>query len=124
MVITIDKTNGGVLWDMQTVEHLLSLPQSTDVLAAPWTFVNSTAFSADGKKIVTAGNNDTAVLWDAETGERLHTIYHRNARFATFNPDGTMVITASIDKTAVVWNTETGERLLSPTSWMGQHGCL
>jgi hypothetical protein len=61
-------------------------------------------FSPDGRRIVTASDDHTAQIWDAQTGAPVtpplsHTdvVWH-----ATFSQDGKRVATASADKTAKV----------------------
>jgi WD40 repeat protein len=80
-------------------------------------FTESMAVSADGKRIVTASNDNTARLWDGSTGAPLailsgHTGHVNNARFS---PDGTRVVTASEDNTARIWNAETGAQVVTLT---------
>jgi WD40 repeat protein len=55
---------------------------------------------------VTASQDDTAKLWDAETGALLLTLegHTWSVLSCAFSPDGTRVVTASYDKTARLWN--------------------
>ena len=60
--------------------------------------VNSAAFSPDGRRVVTASSDNSARLWDAESGKEIallkgHT--ELGAIEAAFSPDGTRVVTTS-----------------------------
>jgi WD40 repeat protein len=68
------------------------------------------AFSPDGTRVVTASDDNTARLWDANTGATLATLLgHTNeVNSAAFSSDGTRVVTASRDGTARVWDAKTG----------------
>ena len=70
--------------------------------------INSAAFSPDGSKIVTASDDNTAKIWDAESFELLGTLegHIGPINSAAFSHDGKMVVTASWDKTAKIWNAE------------------
>ena len=70
------------------------------------------SFAPDGRRIVTASEDKTARVWDAENGDQLAILRgHTEAvRVASFSPDGRQVITASTDKTARLWNAETGQQ--------------
>ncbi|NOY62002.1 MAG: WD40 repeat domain-containing protein, partial [Gammaproteobacteria bacterium] len=72
-------------------------------------------YSADGTRIVTAGDDQTAIIWDAVTGTILQTLSGHTARLnsAYFSPDGNKVVTASEDGTARIWDANTGTQLLS-----------
>jgi WD40 repeat protein len=62
--------------------------------------VLSAAFSADGKRIVTGSADDTARLWDGETGKPIGEPPkgHDGAVWsAAFSPDGKRIVTASSD---------------------------
>ena len=67
--------------------------------------VRSAEFSADGKRIVTASEDNTARVWNADgTGEPLVLKGHDDpVRSATFSPDGSRVLTASQDHTVRIW---------------------
>ncbi len=75
--------------------------------------VSSTTFSPDGRRVVTASSDQTARVWEVETGRLLATLQgHRDiVHSATFSPDGRRVVTASSDQTARVWEVETGRLL-------------
>ena len=70
------------------------------------------SFAPDGRHIVTASEDKTARVWDAENGDQRATLrgHTEGVRVASFSPDGRQVITASTDKTARLWDAETGQQ--------------
>jgi WD40 repeat protein len=64
--------------------------------------VLSAAFRPDGKRVVTASDDTTARLWDANRGEEAAVLKGHMAPVssAAFSPDGKRVVTASADNTA------------------------
>ena len=77
--------------------------------------VRSVAYSPDGQRIVTASFDQTAKVWEAQTGKELLTLTgHKGiVRSVAYSPDGQRIVTASFDQTAKVWNAETGTELLT-----------
>jgi WD40 repeat protein/serine/threonine protein kinase len=75
--------------------------------------VNYASFSPDGTRVVTASNDHTARIWDAESGlEQLQLTGHTEPLTAAeFSPDGQRVITASVDGTARLWDAASGREL-------------
>lgn len=73
------------------------------------------AFSHDGTRAITCGEDFMAILWDAATGRALAPpLRHRHQVFqAAFSADDRLVVTASINDTLSVWSAETGEPLAS-----------
>ncbi|HRI64274.1 MAG TPA: protein kinase [Polyangium sp.] len=73
------------------------------------------SFSPDGQRIVTACNDMTARVWNADgTGEPVILAGHQDIVVsASFSPEGRRIVTASYDKTVRVWNADgTGEPLI------------
>ena len=73
--------------------------------------VNYARFSPDGKRIVTASNDQTVKIWDAATGSLLVDLKLRSLNFAKLSPDGKKIVTVPFDDTAKIWDAETGKLL-------------
>jgi hypothetical protein len=73
------------------------------------------AWSPDGTRIVTTSEDNTARVWDAQTGEELFSLigHEEGVWPASWSPDGTRILTGSEDNTARVWDAQTGEELFS-----------
>ena len=78
--------------------------------------VDAAAFSPDGKLVVTGGDDRTARLWDAATGEPVGRPLHHPGQVAAvaFSPDGKTVLTGCVDGIARLWEVDTG-RLVGST---------
>ena len=61
-------------------------------------------------KIVTGSFDRTAKIWDANTGQRYHTLKGHKMEIVclSFDPHGMLVATGSMDNTAKIWDVETG----------------
>ncbi len=103
-------------WEWHYVDHLCR-PELL-ALAGHDDEVRSAAFDPAGTRIVTAGGDGTARVWDAATGAEVHTLRgHRGwVGSAAFSPDGTRVVTTGEQDGAVrIWDAATGkERLHLP----------
>jgi len=89
-------------------EEVITQPIRTFSGHTGW--VNSVAFSPDGRKVLTGSSDQTAKLWDASTAAcirtfRGHTDYVGSV---AFSPDGGKVLTSSCDYTAKLWDASTG----------------
>jgi WD40 repeat protein/ABC-type uncharacterized transport system involved in gliding motility auxiliary subunit len=75
--------------------------------------VQGVAFSPDGTRLVTASADDTAKVWDVETGEEIATLAGHTGDVigAAFSPDGEMIATSSADNTVRLWDPDSGEEL-------------
>jgi WD40 repeat protein len=104
------------VWDLKTGSEVLTLDGHADP-------PGSVDWSPDGATLVSAGDDGTARIWDAEMGvERLilpvdpgaerENVYVVAVRDAVWSPTGDRVATASQQKTATVWDPTTGAELL------------
>ena len=68
-------------------------------------WVNSVAFSPDGRTVVSCSNDKTLKLWSVSDGECLKTLqgHCRHINSAAFSPDGNTVLSGSNDHTLKLW---------------------
>ena len=80
-------------------------PPQLATLQGHTAWVYSAQFSPDGQRIVTASLDNTARIWETQTGKLLATLQGHTDRVETaqFSPDGQRIVTASWDKTARIW---------------------
>ena len=71
-------------------------------------FIESVAFSADGRLVLTGG--DHTALWETTTGKELRRFEGGSVSSVAFSPDGRLVLTGAGDHTAL-WETTTGKEL-------------
>jgi WD40 repeat protein len=77
--------------------------------------VASVHFSPDGKRLLTAGADNTARVWDVNTGLPGPVLHHSQlVTSASFSSDSRRIVTASYDRTARIWDATTGAELTPP----------
>jgi len=96
--------------------HLVGTAQDFELhktLTAHTAGIHNIRFSPDGKILASCGYDNKAILWDVQTGTKIHTLAkHRSGIIeVSFSSDGKKVATASKDGTAKVWDVDTGNLL-------------
>ncbi len=73
----------------------------------------SAAFSADGKRVLSGGDDRMLRLWDADTGKEIQTFRgcEGGVKSVAFSPDGKHILSGSSDATVRLWDVETGKDL-------------
>jgi WD40 repeat protein len=111
-----------VVWD-------LAARASARFLAGHTQEVNAVAAVPGTTRVVTAGEDGTAKVWDAATGALIHTLTghtadpdrlfaHARVRWVAVTPDGRRAVTAAFDETVRAWDLGTGGQLrVLPTGY-------
>jgi hypothetical protein len=104
----------GILWSSSILLLPIALLVTYPSLSGHGWNTSGVAFAPDGQRLATASYDDTARLWDAETGaELLRLDGHTGSVYAVaFSPDGRRMLTGSGDDTARIWDAESGAELL------------
>jgi WD40 repeat protein/serine/threonine protein kinase len=87
------------LWDLKTGRERMSF--------SPHGAVASARFSPDGQWVVTGSWDNSAKVWDVQTGRAILKLEGGHDGFvnsAVFSPDGRYVLTAGDDGAAVLWD--------------------
>jgi WD40 repeat protein len=103
LVVTGSSDRTAIVWQIDwqqktaTAQTVLAGGHTASVLAV--------AFSPDGRRVLTGGEDNLAKLWETSSGREILTLkYHRQEVTAVaFSPDGRLALTASGDGEAVLW---------------------
>ena len=73
-------------------------------------------FSPDARRIVTASRDNSARVWDVQSGKQLTPPLNHDGQVysAQFSPNGEWIVTASADKTARIWDARSGQPIGEP----------
>ena len=98
--VAIRKDISGWIDQCHHLEFALAHPQA----------VTSSAFSQDGRSLLTGCSDGVARIWDLETGRlRLHFLAHsKSISSVSYSPDGKTILTTGIDGTAKLWESDSG----------------
>ena len=79
--------------------------------------VCSTAYSPDGRHIISHSEDNTISILDATTGQAVTGPFREHTNhvlFTTYSPDGRHIVSASIDNIISVWDVITGQTVVGP----------
>ena len=88
--------------------------------------ISGLSFDAEGRRLISGSNDQTARIWNVGTGKTEQVLkgHTNDISGVTFSPDGRRCATASYDKTAAVWNVATGERLATLSGHAAEVYCV
>lgn len=78
--------------------------------------INTAAFSPDGGRVATAGDNQCGRIWDTRSGQPLTPFFKHGGALTTieWSPDGRRVLTAGLSPQVKVWDATTSVLALPP----------
>jgi WD40 repeat protein len=73
------------------------------------------SWSPDGKYLLTGSRDNTARLWDAQTGKQLHTLegHSSDVMSVCWSPTGKFLATGSYDGTTRIWDSGTKQECVA-----------
>jgi WD40 repeat protein len=109
-VITGGADNVARVWELPSGKMTLELRGHAEA-------VTGADVSPDGKRICTISRYDeTARVWDADTGAGLFEIKQKGLTTAQFSPSGKQILSVAEQGDAVLWDAASGQRLHSLAS--------
>ncbi|KAI4886380.1 hypothetical protein NFI96_017698, partial [Prochilodus magdalenae] len=88
--------------------------------------VETVSFSVDGKWLVSGGWDNTAVLWDTQTGLKLRELLGHSAavQSSAFSTNSQFLATGSWDRSVKVWGIHSDEEVVTLEGHQGNVACL
>ena len=96
------------IWDIQTVEEIVTLEGHTD-------YVGIVAFSPDGLTLASGSKDTTIKLWDVQTAEEIATLegHTGSVNSVAFSPDGQTLASGSDDSKIKLWDVQTAKEIVT-----------
>lgn len=117
LVVTINGTNVGYVWDIDKGNKVKILEGHSDTL-------KNVDFSPDGKRIITISEDETARIWETDTGKPMSKFSRHSdpPSAAMFHPSGNIVMSWIVEGRVRVWDAGTGEeKYFFPPSGVESH---
>lgn len=121
LVVTADEDGSACIWNATTGVPIRRLTEPagasggvTGVAGVGGSGIRWAAFSPNSQEVVTASDDGTARVWNANTGAIVQVLVEpsgESVNTAWFSPDGRLVVTASNDGTTRIWSAVTGREL-------------
>lgn len=114
LILTSSSDSTAKIWDANNGELIHTLQHDGIVYEAKWNEDESIILTNGGEIIFTSLDDTSrsigeAKVWDATTGQLLHTLNHdQPVNQAKWNADESLILTTSLDGTAKVWDADTG----------------
>jgi WD40 repeat protein/serine/threonine protein kinase len=105
------------VWQLSEEDARVGRPSLTYklllTLAGHLNTVTCVSYSHAGRWIATGGKDNTARIWDAQSGRLMKILEGHDGWVldVAFSPDGKRLATASVDHTAKIWQIDTGKLL-------------
>lgn len=90
--------------DARAKQNETDLAAAKTAAAAAELPIRAVAFSADGQRLATAGDDRIVHLWSGDNGAAFETYQGQNGAVAAIGFVGDKLVSLSVDKSAVVWN--------------------
>ncbi len=89
------------VWETATGREITSVQHES--------YVNTAAFSPDGRWVISGSDDRTARVWESDTGHEIARVVHEAyVKAVAFSPDGRWIASGSDDGVVRVWEARTG----------------